>query len=368
MKKILAAVKRMFAAVGAFLKKKNIVISAKRYGVDALGAMAQGLFCSLLIGTIIKTLGDQLGIVWLTEIGAFASAMAGPAMAVAIGYALQAPPLVLFSLAAVGYAANAEGGAGGPLAVLVIAVIAAEFGKAVSKETKVDILVTPLVTILVGAGLSLLIAPYIGIAAGWVGNLIRWATVLRPFWMGIIISVIVGIALTLPISSAALCAAFSITGLAGGAALAGCCANMVGFAVLSFRENRWGGLVSQGLGTSMLQMGNIVKNPKIWLPAILTSAITGPLATCLFKLEMNGAAVNSGMGTCGLCGPIGVVTGWLAPSEAAALDGAVAIAPTAMDWIGLVLIAFVLPAVLTWAFGLIFRKIGWIKENDLKLN
>ena len=360
--------KNVFSAIGAFLKKKNIVISAKRYGIDALSAMAQGLFCSLLIGTIIKTLGDQLQVSWLTEIGAFASAMAGPAMAIAIGYALQAPPLVLFSLAAVGYAANAEGGAGGPLAVLLIAVIAAEFGKAVSKETKVDILVTPLVTILVGAGLSLLVAPYIGIAAGWVGSVIRWATVLHPFWMGIVISVVVGIALTLPISSAALCAAFSITGLAGGAAVAGCCANMVGFAVLSFRENRWGGLVSQGLGTSMLQMGNIVKNPRIWLPAILTSAITGPIATCVFKLEMNGAAVNSGMGTCGLCGPIGVITGWLAPSEAAALDGAVAIVPGAMDWLGLALICVVLPAILAWVFGLFFRKIGWIKENDLKLD
>ena len=360
--------KKVFSAIGTFLKKKNIVISAKRYGVDALGAMAQGLFCSLLIGTIIKTLGDQLQIGWLTEIGAFASAMAGPAMAIAIGYALQAPPLVLFSLAAVGYAANTEGGAGGPLAVLFIAVIAAEFGKAVSKETKVDILVTPLVTILVGAGLSLLVAPYIGTAAGWVGSVIRWATVLHPFWMGIVISVIVGIALTLPISSAALCAAFSITGLAGGAAVAGCCANMVGFAVLSFRENRWGGLVSQGLGTSMLQMGNIVKNPRIWLPAILTSAITGPIATCVFKLEMNGAAVNSGMGTCGLCGPIGVVTGWLAPSEAAVLDGAVAIVPGVMEWVGLALICVVLPAILCWAFGLFFRKIGWIKENDLKLD
>ncbi len=351
-----------------FLERKNIVISAKRYGVDALGAMAQGLFCSLLIGTIIKTLGDQLGIAWLTQIGAFASAMAGPAMGIAIGYALQAPPLVLFSLAAVGYAANLEGGAGGPLAVLFIAVIAAECGKMVSKETKVDILVTPLVTILVGAGLSILVAPYIGIAAKWVGNLIQWATLLHPFWMGIVISVVVGIALTLPISSAALCAAFSITGLAGGAAVAGCCANMIGFAVLSFRENRWGGLVSQGLGTSMLQMGNIVKNPKIWIPAILTSAITGPIATCVFKLEMNGAAVNSGMGTCGMCGPIGVITGWLSPSEEALAAGAVAITPTAMDWIGLLLIAIVLPAVLTWLFGLVCRKLGWIKENDLKLN
>ena len=177
-----------------------------------------------------------------------------------------------------------------------------------------------------------------------------------------------GIALTLPISSAAICAALSLTGLAGGAAVAGCCANMVGFAVLSFRENGWGGLVSQGLGTSMLQMGNIVRNPKIWIPAIVTSAITGPIATCVFKLQMNGAAVNSGMGTCGLCGPIGVWTGWVAPSEAAIANGAVAIQPGAMDWIGLVMVCFVLPAVICWAIGLLCRRLGWIREGDLKLD
>ena len=362
------------------------MISAKRYGIDALGAMAQGLFCSLLIGTILNTLGSQFGIGFLTAqlitingvgytAGGLASFMSGPAMAVAIGYALQAPPLVLFSLVTVGYAANELGsttlsggsGAGGPLAVLFIAVIAAELGKAVSKETKIDILVTPLVTILVGVGLSALWAPAIGTAASAVGDFVRWATVLQPFWMGILVSVVIGIALTLPISSAAICAAIGLTGLAGGAAVAGCCANMVGFAVLSFKENRWGGLVSQGLGTSMLQMGNIVKNPRIWLPAILTSAVTGPLATCVFRLEMNGDPINSGMGTCGLCGQLGVWTGWVNPSETALANGAAAIAPTAFDWAGLILISFVLPAVLTWVFGLFFRKIGWIKEGDLTL-
>ncbi len=344
----------------AFLKRKNIVLSAKRYGIDALGAMAQGLFCSLLIGTIVKTLGEQTGLTFLVDVGGYASAMSGAAMAVAIGFALQAPPLVLFSLATVGYAANALGstslipdqaGAGGPLAVLFIAVIAAEFGKAVSKETKIDILVTPLVTILVGVGLSAWWAPAIGTAATAVGNVIMWATDLQPFLMGIIVSVLVGMALTLPISSAAICAAFGLTGLAGGAAVAGCCANMVGFAVLSFRENRWGGLVSQGIGTSMLQMGNIVRNPRIWLPAILTSAVTGPIATCIFGLEMNGAPVSSGMGTCGLVAQIGVWTGWISPSERALANGAAAITPGAMDWIGLILISFVLPAVLCWEIG-----------------
>lgn len=347
----------------AFLKRKNIIFSAKRYGIDALGAMAQGLFASLLIGTIISTLGQQLGIEFLVTAGDYAKTVSGPAMAIAIGYALQAPQLVLFSLLAVGQAANALGGAGGPLAVLIIAIVAAEAGKAVSKETKIDILVTPLVTILTGVILAVLFAPAIGAAASSVGQLIMWATDLQPFFMGILVSVIVGVALTLPISSAAICAALSLTGLAGGAAVAGCCAQMIGFAVMSFKENRWGGLVSQGLGTSMLQMGNIVKNPKIWIPPTLASAITGPIATCIFKLKMNGPAVSSGMGTCGLVGQIGVYTGWLTDIA----EGTKA-AITAMDWIGLILICFILPAVLSTVFCEILRKIGWIKENDLKLD
>ncbi|MBQ7492424.1 MAG: PTS sugar transporter subunit IIC [Clostridia bacterium] len=351
----------------AFLKRKDIEISARRYGIDALGAMAQGLFCSLLIGTILRTLGQQTGWQTLTDIGAYAMAVSGPAMAVAIGFALKAPPMVLFSLAAVGWAANAEGGAGGPLAVLIIAVIAAECGKAVSKETKVDILVTPAVTIFVGVLLAKLIAPPIGLAAKAFGDVIDQATKLQPFWMGIAVAVLVGVALTLPISSAAICSVLGLTGLAGGAAVAGCCAQMVGFAVMSFRENRWGGLVSQGLGTSMLQMPNIVRNPRVWIPPILTSAITGPLATCLFRLEMNGEPINSGMGTCGLCGQIGVWTGWLDPSAKALEHGASAITPAAMDWIGLILISFVLPAVLCLLFGAVCRKLGWIKEGDLKL-
>ena len=350
-----------------FLKRKDIEISAKRYFIDAMSAMAQGLFCSLLIGTIIKTLGAQINAQFLVDIGSYAMAISGPAMAVAIGYALHASPMVLFSLAAVGWAANAEGGAGGPLAVLIIAIVAAEFGKAVSKETKVDILVTPAVTILIGVALAKLIAPPIGLAAMKLGDLIMWATELRPFLMGILVSVIVGVCLTLPISSAAICASLALTGLAGGAAVAGCCAQMVGFAVISFRENKWGGLVSQGLGTSMLQMGNIVKNPRIWIAPTLASAITGPLATCVFKLQMNGAAINSGMGTCGLCGPIGVWTGWVSPSQSAIERGAEAIAPTAMNWIGLILIAVVLPAILAYAINLVVRKLGWVKDGDMKL-
>lgn len=349
--------------VSAFLKRKNVLFSAKRYGIDAMGAMAQGLFASLLIGTIIKTLGQQLNVQFLIDAGNFAQQVAGPAMAVSIGAALSAPQLVLYSLIAVGMAANKLGGAGGPLAVYFITIVASECGKIVSKETKVDILVTPAVTILVGIGLSVLCAPAIGAAASSVGDFIKWATNLQPLLMGILVSVVVGMALTLPISSAAICAALSLTGLAGGAAVAGCCAQMVGFAVMSFRENGVGGLVSQGLGTSMLQMPNIIRNPRTWIPPTLASAITGPIATCLFHLEMNGPAVSSGMGTCGLVGQIGVYTGWL--NDIAAGTKA-AILP--MDWVGLILICFVLPAVLTLLFAFFLRKWGWIKDGDLKLD
>ena len=357
--------KREDAGIRAFLKRKNIEISARRYGVEALGAMAQGLFASLLIGTIVGTLGSQLGIEAFVTVGTYAknTMVVGAAMACAIGWALQCPPLVLFSLITVGGAANELGGAGGPLAVLVIAVIAAELGKAVSKETKIDILVTPFVTIFSGCMLAAMFAPAIGMAASSVGQVIMWATDLQPFFMGIAVSVLVGIALTLPISSAAICAALGLTGLAGGAAVAGCCANMVGFAVLSFRENGWGGLISQGLGTSMLQMGNIVRNPKIWIPPIVASAITGPLATCVFHLQMNGAAVSSGMGTCGMVGQIGVYSGWV--SDVA--SGAKA-AITPFDWAGLVLISFVLPGLIAWLAGLVCRRAGWIREGDLTLD
>ena len=364
--------------VTAFLRRKDIVFSPKRYFIDAMSAMAQGLFCTLLVGTILNTLGTQLHIGFLTDIivtlgkgedaaaytiGGLCSAMVGPGMAVAIGRALNAPPMVLFSLIPVGFATNAMGGAGGPLAVLFVAIIASEIGKAVSKETKIDILVTPIVTILCGVGAAALIAAPIGTAASAVGKAIMWATELQPFFMGIIVSVVIGVALTLPISSAAICAALGLTGLAGGAAVAGCCAQMVGFAVMSFRENRWGGLAAQGLGTSMLQMGNIVHNPRIWIPPTLASMITGPLATCLFKFQMNGSPVSSGMGTCGFVGQIGVYTGWV-NDIAAGLKTSI----TAMDWAGMLLLCFVLPAVLSWVFCRVLRNWGWIKEGDLKLD
>lgn len=359
--------------IKAFLKRKNIEISVNRYLIGALGAMAQGLFCSLLIGTILNTIGAQFQISCLTDIvatvggvnytvGGLASAMSGPAMAVAIGYALHCPPLVLFSLISVGFATNALGGAGGPLAVLFVAIIAAECGKAISKETRIDILVTPLVTIGIGIAIAALIAPGLGRLAMHIGDLIMWATELHPFLMGVAVSVLVGIALTLPISSAAICAAFGLTGLAGGAAVAGCCAQMVGFAVMSYKENRIGGLISQGIGTSMLQMGNIIRNPRIWIAPILTSAITGPLATCVFQLQMNGTPVSSGMGTCGFVGQLGVYTGWMNDIAAGTKN-----AVTGMDWTGLILISFVLPAVLCPLIHYFVRRLGWSKDGDLKI-
>ena len=355
----------------AFLARKNIVFSVRRYGIDALGAMAQGLFCSLLVGTILDTAGRQFGISFLTEtvatigrapnqisytVGGLAMAMSGPAMAAAIGWALQAPPLVLFSLVTVGFASNALGGAGGPLAVLFVAIVAAECGKAVSKETRVDILATPLVTIGAGIGLSALVAPALGRAAMSVGSVVMWATEQQPFLMGVVVSVVVGMALTLPISSAAICAALGLTGLAGGAAVAGCCAQMVGFAAASARENGWGGVVSQGVGTSMLQMGNIVRNPRIWIPAIVASAVGGPVATCVFKLEMNGPPVASGMGTCGLVGPIGVWTGWSSSGGGSALD-----------WTGLAVVCLVLPAVVSPLVAAGLRRAGWIRSGDMAI-
>lgn len=329
-----------------FLKKKEIEISAKAYFLDALGAMAFGLFASLLIGTIFTTLGDKLNIPILIEIAKYAKQATGAAIGVAIAYSLHAPSLVLFSSTVCGIAGNALGG---PVGAYVAAVISTELGKLVSKETKIDILVTPSVVIIGGVLLAMFVGPGINAFMEAFGRFIENATEMRPFIMGIVVSVSVGIALTLPISSAALCIAIGLSGIAAGAATAGCCAQMVGFAVMSFKENRWSGIISQGIGTSMLQMPNIIKNPLIWIPPTLTSAITGPIATCIFQME--NVPIGAGMGTCGLVGPLGVIT--------AMPDGG-----TKM-WIGILLICFVLPAILTWIFGEIFRKLNWIKENDL---
>ncbi len=346
-----------------FLRRKNIYISFKVYLIDALSAMALGLFASLLIGTILNTLGIAFNSMHLKELSSYASKASGAAMGIAIGCALKTPPLVLYSLVAVGLASNELAQAGGPIAVLLISIVASEFGKIVSKETKIDILITPLVTILIGCGLSFLIAPQIGYIASKVGEAIKYATNLQPFLMGIFIAVVVGICLTLPISSAALCAAFQITGLAGGAALAGCCCQMLGFAFMSFKVNKLSGLISQGIGTSMLQMSNIIKKPVIWLPTIIASAILGPISTCLFKFEMNGEAISSGMGTCGFVGPIGVVSGWFN-----SIDNNLKHSITFYDITSLVLICFILPIILTLFIHFICLKLKLYTNDDLKLD
>ena len=359
-----------------FLKGKDINVSLKTYFVDAMGGMAQGLFASLLVGTILSTLGKYLGMIdsfariahFISKAGSLASAITGAAIGVGIAAALKAPMLVMACSAAVGYFANSYPGqvgqcglfyldkpySAGPLGVFIAVIIAVEFGKMVSKETKVDILVTPLVTLGTGYFAAYVTCPPIAIAMNWLGEFINTATTLHPFLMGIIISVVVGIILTLPISSAAICASIGIAGIAGGAALAGCCAQMIGFAVASYRENKWGGVVSQGLGTSMLQMPNIVTHPQIWIPATLASAITGPMATMIFKLECNGVA--AGMGTCGLVGPIGCFS---AMSESGNLNW--------YAWLGMFCICLFTPAVLSLLFSEIMRKLGWIKPGYMKL-
>ena len=351
----------------AFLDKKGVTLNPKLYFVDAMSSMAMGLFATLLMGTIFGTIAGYIpqGNVFsefFLNLKTYAQGATGIVLGIAVAYALKAPPLVLFSAGVVGMCGNALGttvlfeGAekavtAGPLGAFITVLVAVEIGKLVSKATKVDILVTPSVTIGTGVLVAMLICPGVAYLMYWLGYFINLTTNLYPFFMGIIISVVVGIVLTLPISSAALCAMIAITGLAGGAAVAGCCAQMVGFAVISFRENKWGGVVAQGLGTSMLQMGNIVKNPLIWIPATLASAITGPISTCLFKLECTG--VSAGMGTCGLVGPIGVFAD---------------MGFTAQSIFGVLAVCIVLPAILSLLFSEIMRKIGWIRENDMKLD
>ncbi len=372
-----------------FLESRGISLSAKFYFVDVMGAMALGLFASLLISTILGTVATYTHLELFSTIAKFAKDATGMAIGVAIAYKMGADPLLMFSCATVGAMSNqmgaiidggaisewaaiaiGDGDAGifysaGPAGAFFAVIIACVIGKLVSKRTKVDILVTPIVTLLAGFFASWLICPIVSYVMYYLGVFIASATTMLPFLMGVICSVIMGIILTLPISSAAICAMiFSATALevatsngtetgfllAGGAAAVGCCAQMVGFAVISFRENRWGGVVAQGIGTSMLQMGNIVKNPLIWIPATLASAITGPLSTCLFKLECTG--VSAGMGTCGLVGPIGIFS---------------AMGFNAGSVIGVLILCIAAPALLSLAFSEIMRKLGWIKEGDLKL-
>ena len=348
---------------------------AKKYFIDAMSAMALGLFASLLIGTIFGTIGTYLGPNYISnetvnsiggffsEMKTFAQGASGMAIGVAIAYSLKADPLVMFSCAAVGSLSYSLGAnilldngnsityTAGPAGAYVAAIVAVEIGMLVSKKTRVDILVTPTVTIIAGYAISKLICPVVAYIMYYLGDFINTATEMQPFLMGIIISVVVGMILTLPISSAAICAMIGISGIAGGAAVAGCCAQMIGFAVISFADNGWGGFFAQGLGTSMLQMSNIIKKPLIWIPPTLAAAITGPVSTLVFKLECTG--VSAGMGTCGLVGPLGVLSD---------------MGSTADMWIGLLTVCFILPAVLSYIFYFIMKKFGFIKNGDMKLN
>ena len=335
-------------AVKQFLAARNIEFSVRRYGVDALNFMALGLFSSLIVGLILKTIGTWADLPWLVAVGTQAQGVMGAAIGVGVAYALKAPPLVLLASVATGTAGAALGG---PVGCFIAAAVGAECGKLVSKTTPVDIIATPAVTLMAGVAVAQFIGPAIAAMMTEIGALIMWAVELQPLLMGMVVAVLMGIILTLPISSAAIAIALSLSGLAAGAATVGCCAQMVGFAVMSFKENRWAGLLSQGLGTSMLQMPNIVKNPKIWIPPIVASAVLGPVATLGFK--MSNIPSGAGMGTSGLVGQVGTIN-------------AMGNAPSV--WLAIGLLHFVLPALITLAVAMLLRKKGWIKDGDLKLD
>ena len=334
---------------GNFLKK-----AFERYLIDAMGAMALGLFSSLIIGLILSQIAKVPLFGFLasyTEVVSASSPVVGGAIGASIAWGLKAKPLVLFSsvvTGAYGYSV------GGPVGAYIGAVFGAELGGLVSGKTKVDIVVSPMATIVTGCAAAQLVGPGIQAMMNGLGGVINSATQMTPFPMGILVSVIVGLALTAPISSAALCIMLDLSGLAAGAATVGCCAQMVGFAVASFRDNGWGGLLSQGVGTSMLQFGNIMKKPQIWIAPTLASAVMGPLSTCVFRMEST--AAGAGMGTSGLVGQFGTF---------AAMGG------TVNGWVlfGEVLLLHVLlPALLTLLFDFILRKIGWVKDGDMKLS
>ncbi len=331
-----------------YLQKKDVNISFKAYGIDALSFMALGLFSSLIIGLIIGEFGTRLNISMLVDTGNFAKQSTGAAIGVAIAYSLKAPPLVLFSSAVVGFGSNALGG---PACAYIACILGTEFGKLISKETIIDIIITPLVTIIVGVFSAIYIGSIISEFTSYIGNLIMLATNLMPLLMGIVISVVMGIMLTLPISSAALAIMLNLSGIAAGAACAGCSAQMVSFAVISYRENKLNGLLSQGLGTSMLQMSNIMKNPKIWIPPIIASAITGPISTVVFKME--NIPTGAGMGTSGLVGQFGTLT---------------AMGYSFDTFFSIALVHFILPAIISLIISEFMRKKGLINTNDMKLN
>ena len=334
-----------------FLNRKKVNISFKTDFIDAMGAMAYGLFASLLVGTILNTIGQEFNIEFLSKtLWPIVQAATGPAIAVSIAYSLNAPDLVLFSSAVVGVAGYQLGG---PIGVFISTIFAVEFGKLISKETKIDIVLTPVVTVLVGAIIATFIGPYIQAMMVAIGNAIMAATKQQPLIMGIIVSVAMGMILTLPISSAAICIMLGLSGLAGGAATVGCCANMIGFAVISYKDNGFEGLLAQGIGTSMLQMPNIIRKPVIWLPSIVASAILGPISTIIFKME--NTPLGSGMGTCGFVGQIGTLNAMESISKGTVL-------------LNMALLHFILPAIISYVVYLLLKNKGIIKDGDMKLS
>lgn len=343
-----------------------------RIFIDGLSAMAQGLFATLIIGTIIQQIGllipgtnGEL----LYVVGKVAASLTGAGIGVAVAYKFQGSPLVVVSAATAGmigaFASNlltgkvfvdgamVYAGPGEPLGAFIAAYVGILFGSIVSGKTKIDILVTPIVTIGTGAAVGLFLGPPISKFMVWLGSLINWGTEQQPFLMGIVVSVLMGMILTLPISSAALGIILNLSGLAAGAATIGCCCNMVGFAVASYRENKIGGLLAQGIGTSMLQVPNIVRKPIIWFPVILSSAILGPIGTMLFHMTSN--ATGSGMGTAGL---VGQIMTW---------QTMVPIEGEAVVMLKILIMHIMLPAVVTLLISEFMRKKGWIKYGDMKL-
>lgn len=327
----------------------------KRYFVDAMGSMALGLFSSLIIGLIISQISKFAPFAFLqplTEVLAAKSPVIGAAIGVAIAYGLKADPLVVFSSAAcgaIGYAAG--GGSGGPVGAFIGAVVGAELGQLISKKTPVDIIVTPMVAIIGGGLAGSFVGPYVQSFMHWLGQLINEATVLQPLPMGIVVGIIVGMVLTLPISSAALCIMMNLSGLAAGAATAGCCAQMIGFAVISYRENKLGGLLSQGIGTSMLQVPNIMRHPQIWIAPIVASGICGAISAAMLGMTNN--AAGAGMGTSGLVGQITML------GEMGA---------TPKTFVLIALVHFLLPALVALGVNQLLRRAGWVKDGYMKLD
>lgn len=338
---------------------------AKRYFIDAMSFMALGLFASLLIGTILETIGNIPFLTFLNEsliinnkeYGSITSIMKsaavyGAAIGFAIAYGLKNDPLVIFSSGVVGAIGSVYGG---PVGAYLGSLFGMEVGKLVSKKTPIDIIVTPFVVTIIGGGISYLIGPGINMFMVSLGEFINEAATLQPILMSIIISVIVGMILTCPLSSAAICFMIGINGIAGGAATIGCCVQMVGFAVMSYKDNKWSGVISVGIGTSMLQFSNCLRKPVVWLPTIIASAIIAPFGVCLFNI-VNNDSLLSGMGTCGLTGLLGAYNSMVSSNG------------PLLSIIYILLTCIILPILVTYLIYKLFIKLGWIKDGDLKIN